>query len=250
MNGERFRQSGNWWFAVVVSLPLVLGAMLLFSLRRSPEDTSTPVRQPDPLIESPVGLTRLAQEEEGNLVAAEAHYLDPTPLFLPTEWNAGQNILPSNILRDPGQMFQDYPSRLVYAEEGLDLRFPDHMQVPVKSEDTIAIISDRTQFQGVGRGDVEPAKLAARSGYVEISLINTGERVLAQPVPDAVVPDGNWRPMELMGAVDAAGLVGRLAFVQSSGVVEVDAFYRDYLEETLLIGTRLKPGFYRFSVGP
>jgi|UniRef100_UPI00404B9790 hypothetical protein len=250
MKASPIRQGSNWWLAVVLAFPLVLGAVLLLSLRHTAEDTPVSLRQPDRSVESQLGLTRLVQEEESNLVAAEAHFLDPTPLFLPTEWNAGQNILPSSVLRDPGQMFKDYPSRLVFAETSMGLQFPDRIQVPQNSKDTINIVEERAKFQAIGRIDGLPAKLSARGGYLEVSLTGNGEQVLAEAVPEMPIPDGNWRPVELMGVVNAAGLVGRLTLVQSSGVVEIDAFYRDYLEKTLLIGARLKPGFYRISVGP
>jgi len=53
-----------------------------------------------------------------------------------------------------------------------------------------------------------------------------------------------------MAAVDPAGLVGPVVPTVRSGVSEVDDYFARYLEETLRVGQRLAPGFYRISVGP
>ena len=59
-----------------------------------------------------------------NFKANDAALTDPTPLFLPTKWNAGQNALPANTQREPGGSFQGYPPKLAFAETELKLDFP------------------------------------------------------------------------------------------------------------------------------
>jgi hypothetical protein len=48
---------------------------------------------------------------------------------------------------------------------------------------------------------------------------------------------------------DAAGLVGPLVPTIRSGTA-ADAYFLKYLTESLRVGERLSPGFYRISVGP
>jgi hypothetical protein len=92
--------------------------------------------------------------------------------------------------------------------------------------------------------------LAPRAAYVEITDAETGRKVFSQPVKDAHPPASDWKPMEFMAAVDSAGLVGPPVLTQHSDVADVDAYFGQYLSDTLRIGQRLNPGFYRVSVGP
>jgi hypothetical protein len=76
--------------------------------------------------------------------------------------------------------------------------------------------------------------------------------VFGRPVNDAKPPASTrpWDPMEFVAAVDAAGLVGPLVPTARSGVDEIDAYFGHYLADTLRVGQRLSPGFYRIVVGP
>ncbi|MCF7687900.1 MAG: hypothetical protein K9M98_01275 [Cephaloticoccus sp.] len=237
-----------WWIAGLAAVVGSISLTLLLSYRSPIEGAPPQLVKTSQNTE--IGLTRLVQTSESNLVAAEAEFFDPTPLFLPTKWNTGQNVLPSNILRDPGQMFQDFPSRLVFVSEGLGLEFPNNTQIPDKSIDTIQILDSKIAFAGIGRGDALPAVLKERSGFMEITDVNGGKRVLTEILPPMILPTDNWHPLELIGVINRAGMVGQLSLVESSGVDEVDAIFRKYLAQTLHLGERLTPGFYRILVGP
>jgi hypothetical protein len=217
-------------------------------LRHPEKAVTAPVS--NPRIEAKIRLTRLVQTGGNNLVAEEAKFFDPTPLFLPTEWNADQHALPANVLRDPGQMFQDFPSRLIFKEEGVELSFPQMTQVPAHPADALAGLGKRDPYLGMGRTDVAVQELVPRGGCIEVVDAADGRAVLAEALPAARPPPGNWRPLELVAVVNAAGLIGRLSLVERSGVEEVDAYFQNYLAKTLRLGERLPPGFYRISVGP
>jgi hypothetical protein len=53
-----------------------------------------------------------------------------------------------------------------------------------------------------------------------------------------------------VAAVDAAGLVAPAAITRRSGFEDVDSYFQNFLVQTLRVGERLSPGFYRISVGP
>ena len=106
-------------------------------------------------------------------------------------------------------------------------------------------------FLGFGRTDLQVDRLPARGAFVEITEAGSGRSVFARPVADVNPPGGApWQPMEFLAAVDAAGLVGPLVPTLRSGVYEVDNFFQRYLADTLRVGSRLPPGFYRITVGP
>ncbi len=56
--------------------------------------------------------------------------------------------------------------------------------------------------------------------------------------------------MEFLAAVDPAGLVGPPVLMLRSDAADVEAYFGRYLADTLRVGQRLSPGFYRICVGP
>jgi hypothetical protein len=249
---SRERQAGGriWWQAGALATLVIIGVMVSLSLRHAmmvPAPVVTPASR---LAGSKVGLTRLVQTGGDTLVSEEAIFFDPTPLFLPTEWNADQNSLPISALKDPGQMFQDFPSRLIFNEEGLSLSFPQGLRIPAYPVDALTGLVKRDPYQGMGRADVAVPELSERGGYMEVVASTDGHQVLSEALLSAKPPAGNWRPLEFIAVVNAAGLVGQLSLVEQSGVEQVDAYFQNYLAKTLKLGERLPPGFYRICVGP
>ncbi|MDB6167333.1 MAG: hypothetical protein JWM88_197 [Verrucomicrobia bacterium] len=185
-----------------------------------------------------------------NLKKNEAALTDPTPLFLPTEWNAGQDPLESSGRREPGTSFTGYPAKLKFAETDLALTFPSDVVVPARPADALADGKLGQTFLGLDGGGSEPARLPGRRGFVEITETSNGQRVLAQPLTDAEPPAAGWQPMEFLVAVDAMGIVGPPILTESSRNAAVDGYFQNYLVKTLHAGERLAPGFYRICVGP
>src|ERR1017187_8369608 len=184
-----------------------------------------PVQLPAPEAgRSPVGLV-------DPVVIERTMLFDLTPLFLPTEFNSSRKPY---VPREPGTAFAGFPARLTFAESGLALHLPPG-----------------APFIGFGRSDLKVETLPPRGAYVEIVDAGSGKRVFGQPVADAHPPSPSpWRPMEFVAAVDPAGLVGPVVATVSSGAGDVDDYFARYLAETLRVGQRLAPGFYRISVGP
>lgn len=238
-----------WWLAAGLAA-LVTGLLLmLFSLRPLEPEIITGEPEGSRGM-SVVGLTRLEQDSTDNLVAEEALFFDPTPLFLPTEWNADQKGLPDSILRNPNRLFANYPAKLQFTQDELALTFTAPRIVPDSPAEILSQLHDQAPYLGIGQKDEQIPTLAPRGGFLQVMAVQTGQMVLEQSLPAAASPAGFWRPLEVMAVVNAAGLVGRLSTVVSSGVEEVDGFFENYLVETYRIGQRLPPGFYRVCVGP
>ena len=231
-------QSHRWIFAAGGALVAVVAISLLF---RAPGGPRVEILKPA----STPGRVTLK-----NLKPNEAVLTDPTPLFLPTEWNAGQNALPANTRREPGGSFQGYPAKLTFAETELKLDLPSAVVMPARPADALA--ADRTSqlFLGLGQGDRIPSQLVDRNAFIEILAATNGQRLLAQALADAKPPEGDWQPMEFLVAVDPMGLVGPPTLTESSHVAAVDGYFQNYLVKTLHAGQRLAPGFYRVCIGP
>jgi hypothetical protein len=235
-------ETRRWIFAAASAL---CGGGLVLVLFRAPKISTThgSVAPPPPVMVRSDDGTDAAFDEKRVLA-------DPTPLFLPTQWNATRR----GITRpEPGATFENYPPIFSPAasETGLKPILPAPVGVPVTPTD--ALLADRPGplLLGFGRTDAGLPVLAERGAFVEIVAEGTGQAVLRQALTDARPPgDGGWQPMKFLVAVNATGLVGTLAVTQRSGVAAVDEYFQRYLAQTLRVGQRLAPGFYRISVGP
>jgi hypothetical protein len=180
-------------------------------------------------------------------LAEDVALFDPATLFLPTRWNSSYV---AKTVREPGAAFAAYPPKPVFTESAPLLALPEP---PVPASPAAALADDPpgVPLLGFGRTETAIPALAARGAFVEVVAAAGGRPVLAEALTAAAPPsDAPWQPMEFMAAVDAAGLVGPLVATLSSGAAPVDAYFRRYLADTVRIGARLAPGFYRISVGP
>jgi hypothetical protein len=253
----------RWMWAVASALAVVVLVVLLFSVARAPAPTTAPVRA-KPAIE-------LAERAAKSALDDEATLLDPTPLFLPTKWNAAQkDVAPP----EPGGTFQSFrfPAKPGFADADLRLGrtetpaklwtsidLPAPVAVPEKTAEALAPGASGALSLGFGRTETAIAVMPARGASVEIVASGTGEAALSTQAmaqvralaADARPPAGRpWQTMEFVAAIDAAGLAAPLVTTEHSGVDEVDAYFRNFLVRTLRLGERLAPGFYRISVGP
>jgi hypothetical protein len=174
--------------------------------------------------------------------------MDPTPLFLPTEFNSSRiDYVP----REPGGAFAGFPFKMTFSDSELELDLPPATAVPATPAEALAGDPPGAPFIGFGRADPVVEPLSPRAAYVEIVDAGTGRSVLEMPLADARPPgDAPWRPMEFIAAVDPSGLVGPLVPTSRSGADDVDTYFGRYLADTLRVGQRLAPGFYRIIVGP
>jgi hypothetical protein len=174
---------------------------------------------------------------------------DPTPLFLPTRFNSSRiDYVPS----EPGGAFAGFQPKLSYAEAELELHLPSVSAIPASPAEALAGEPPGAPFLGFGRPEAAVQPLSRRTAYVEIQDAGSGRTVFGEAVTDTRPPASSvpWQPMEFMAAVDAAGLVGPVVPTVRSGVGEVDTYFGRYLGDTLKVGQRLAPGFYRIIVGP
>lgn len=243
------RQSAGRW---VVALTVVFSIAALASLFR-PVGRNGAQGQPPPSSSVPkIDVRRLDEGAGDKLLHEQANIFDPTPLFLPTKWNASQRPLPAAVEPQPGQVFSPFVAKLVYGTEALALPVETVRTMPRSPLDLLQEPS-RDPFIGFDRQDVPLTPLPPRFGVVEVQRMDGGDRARVFRLDRAVaLPVGrlDWQPAEFVVKVTAAGLLGRPVNTASSDVEEVDSFLRDYLSKTLHLGERLEPGTYHVVVGP
>ena len=178
----------------------------------------------------------------------EALLLDPTPLFLPTKWNAAQRTVTPP---EAGGRFQGFDApRYGFSESELRLGLPAPIALPAGAPEAVAAEAMAIPLVGWGRKDGAAEALPPRGGVVEIFGAGTGQKIFRQIVDERPPGGTGWQPIEFVAGVDAAGMLGPLVLTVRSGVEEVDFFFTNYLTRTLRVGQRLAPGFYRIHVGP
>ena len=233
------------WLSAVVGGAAV--TVIIFSLFSAPLPVSSTKDGDTP---SSAATVELAWQ--GNtLLIEEVALRDPTPLFLPTHWNASEDALAMNAPREPGGAFQDYAPHFTFPETELQIEFRAPAKIPATPADALATTYTDAPLLGLGRVDHAAPTLQSRDGFVEIVSATDGAVMMREPLKNiGLSQQGTWQPLEFMVAIDAAGVVRPPVLTESSRVSQVDSFFEEYLVRVFHIGERLAPGFYRISIGP
>jgi hypothetical protein len=227
--------------AAVIAVPVLFGLIALFHLPRIRTEKASPAAPPT------IGLMKATDSRFKD----EARFRDPTPLFLPTEWNATEASGLVAAPRERGGTFQSFSPKLTFRADELDLNLPSPVTVPTRPTEAFSVDKPDRPFLGFGQRDQALPPLAQRGAFVDVRKAGSGEQLMAMALPDARPPgEGNWQPLEFLVAVNPAGLVRPAVLVESSHVTDVDEYFEEYLARQLQIGQRLRPGFYRVSFGP
>jgi hypothetical protein len=246
LSSSKRRRRAGWWAAGLTVVSALLGFVVLFRPIGGPVNPANPPPPPR------VSITPIDGRSGNLLLHDQATIFDPTPLFLPTEWNTNQGPLPAVVQRQPGQVFPDFDPKLTFGQAELVLPIESAESTPQQPVDLLKVQS-RDPFLGFGRVDVALAPLASRSAVVEVREVGTGKVVLTRMLDiQTSIPSGepDWKPAEFLISVTAEGLLGRPMETASSDLEDVDVFFRDYLATTLRLGERLAPGMYYVVVGP
>jgi len=197
-----------------------------------------------------VGLGRLDPTDSDEVTHEDATLRDPTPLFLPTEWNAGNLVRPPSLAVGPDTRFQNFPPKLTQPDSGVRMAFDPTVTNPSTPAAGLRVGERQDPYGAIGRSDRVTDAIGQRFGFIEVIAAKDGRQVIAQaiaPLLGRTSPE--WQPMELLVGVSPSGLEA-LTVISSSGLEEWDQFMAIFLKNTFRLGERLRPGFYRVSVGP
>jgi len=226
-------------------MTLLLGAVMLIRAPGGGEDSTDPA-----VTRTYVGLTKIDPNSTDDVTREEAIFRDPTPLFLPTPWNAGFDVAPQGLASGPDSRFEDYRPKMTNSESDVRLAFPPIVEVPSSPAGGLRVGERTNNDAAIGRREVPLEPFAARICFIEVVELRDGRRVLAESIRTMeATPTSDWQPMELLVAVEATGLVGSVVVV-GSGDEKWDSSVRRYLAKQFRLGERLRSGFYRVSVGP
>jgi hypothetical protein len=215
---------------------------------------------------SEIGGTPLQVEWGGNQPAAAlteaAQLMDPNPLFMPTAKSVTSERHGGTAMEErfPGltvpEAFKFQPGDL-----RLD-RLPPPVNLPASPAEALAANPPGNLALGMGRTDQPEMALSSRQAWVTIMAPSTGKILLRKALPPKEVPElfsaAGWEPISFSANVNAAGLVGAIVPMPgtpaSGGFASLDSDtagrLANYLEQKLLLGLTLEPGFYRISIGP
>jgi hypothetical protein len=255
---SRFLQARDWSVAVLGSGAVALVFVLLLELPVHVVHRDRDL--PSPPLGPPLRVSWTGSEPEVSVVQS-AKLLDPSPLFMPTPLSVSNKRLMDRGLADKFPVLTSADS-LKFSAADLKLAdLPPPILVPADPAAGLAAYPPGNLAMGLGRTDQEPVPLPKRQAWVEITAAGSGKTVLrAELAPGAVpgLPGSNWEPVCFAANVNASGLVGSVILMPAPpadggfsalGADTVEELAK-YLERTLGLGLRLKPGFYRISVGP
>ncbi len=232
----------SWLFAAVLAAPILVVVVALFRVPGVERTDSHRIAARPPLV--------LARATDA-LLNEEAMFRDPTPLFLPTRWNATEEAMPLSVRRDPVGAFQPFAAKFVFKDAGLALNFPQLIDTPSRGIDALAVERPARPILGFGQRDSEVPALQPRGAFVEVLRAGDGRRLIAQALQDVRPPaDSGWQPLEFLVTVGVQGVVRPAVLIESSTVAEVDRYFEEYLLRSLRVGERLRPGMYRICIGP
>ncbi len=241
----KVKQRFPWIQVSAVASVLVLGVVAWLQI---------PVPAPAPKADKPMpvlGFVRLDPAARAEVMAEQLAAYDPTPLFLPTAMSSGQKTLFSEEKTNADGPFVTLPPQLVFSKEKANLVFKPVVDAPSGPVQGLALTDLHAFPLAIGRSDEVGEALVNRAGYLEAVKSGDGQIVLSLSLPEtAKRPQGDWQPMELIGAVSGFGLVGGLLVTVSSGSDAVDDYFSAQLTKAVRIGERLPSGFYTFRIGP
>ena len=242
------RQRSSLSIAIAISVVLMAFAVFAALHIRLPKlAENTPLKPA-----TPSGIMRIGGDA---VLLQQVELYDPRPLFLPTAFNNSDPSLPLTMRREPGSAFKTIPPKPIFVEyEKLNIVLPDPLTVPVPPVEALYTGETANPFFTLGRINYPYTPLAPRQAFLEVLQTKTGKTVLAVPLlaqKSESVPALDWQPLEMVVAVEAAGMVGEPTVIGGgSGFEEVDDYFRAFIAKQFRLGARLPPGFYTLRIGP
>ncbi len=148
---------------------------------------------------------------------------------------------------------REFPPKMLSVAEGpASLKFRSLDPPPTDLVQALALTEQPEATPlALSRSDLVAAPLAARIAAVAVVPTSGSQPVLQMELLDSSAgPSGTWEPFELIGTISPAGLVGGLVVLHSSGLAEVNRYFRDRLARVERVGERLPPGTYVFRIAP
>ena len=197
-----------------------------------------------------VVLTNVQTRDRVAGLRGELALKDPTPLFLPTQWNSGQVAEDMDAALIPGASFGEIGPELIFPDAANDIAIPDGVEVPSTALSTVERID---QFMGHGeltRRERNPQGLSDRLGYAEVLTIDSGKVIHQRVLTQGMVPYAVNTPVEAVLAVNAAEVWVRPTVIEAPEGASIDFEEINSVLKALHLEAILSPGIYRILLGP
>ena len=195
-----------------------------------------------------VRLVNIGEGSASRALAERAMLLDPTPLFLPTLRNYGQDGLPAAINRQPSRAFGDYEAKYLFPDKELSSFSKIDAGAPASLADVLTL-GNEVPFAGLGEQARGAVMDIVGVGRCEIKSLsgNMIRNFAIETWPKMARTD--FAPVEFLLSVGRDGMIGEPIMTRGTGWDDVDATLRRLVRSGLGLGVRLAPGQYWVSIG-
>lgn len=199
-------------------------------------------------------ITRVERLPAGGALRERLQLFDPSPLFMPDPGFSDSGVTQSIPQRPDGKLTGPFPPIFAFP---FPETLPAHGILRSEPPATALVAADRLAairwFDGMARMEAPDVSgvPATRAARVEVYRMGEAKRQAAVDIVKAAgLGEMTWKPLELSVIIDASGAVAQPVVTTSSGVDELDERIRWIVGHELLPKLLLRPGIYRFEVGP
>lgn len=241
-SGENLFWKGG---AIVLAILLVVGGLGLVRLPQAGPRVG--LIDPKP---ARIGIAELSEQDTGGLAQSELLLQDPTPLFLPTEYNSGRVVAAMTAERSPGTSFGSIPAKMLFGDSDISLALPEAVAIPDQILGFVVKSAPQVKITELARRTSDMGRLPERQGYLQVLSMSTGTELWSQQITA-----GSWEfdleaPWEFILAVNRVGSISFPAVANAGEGALIDLTQITDVLRKKHLGARLKPGIYRILLGP
>jgi hypothetical protein len=235
-----------WWGGTaLVAVLLVLGGLGLVEMPKADPRVTEIDEKP-----TRIAIAQLSEHDENSLAESQLLLQDPTPLFLPTEFNSGKVRPPRKEEQSLGTSFSSIPAKMLFGDTDIQLALPEVVSIPERALDLVIGGEHQVKFTELARENPKGDPLSSRQGYLKVLSFTSGSELWSQEISGGALEFELEAPWEFVVAVNRAGLMSFPAVVNAGEGALIDiAQITEVLREKRL-GARLDPGIYRILLGP
>lgn len=194
-----------------------------------------------------VSFCDLNEGNENEILNDQALVFDTKPIFLPSKWNEKQ-ISPTKITDN---LFQDLlPQTMLYPHETL-------AQINTPELSTLLSLDTLNKklihpFEGINQERSIFPSIKSPSAHIVIKNFNHSDIIETYEVnnENPLLQETFWAPLEFLVTVDESGLIMPLLISRSSGIENIDNFFKNTLCDPLLKLSHLPVGYYKITINP
>lgn len=170
------------------------------------------------------------------------------PIFLPSEWNEIPLVPTEEIDQF---LFSDLPPQTsLYNYQSLSSIITPRLSIlkPLDILDQQPI----NLFKGINQNKSEISTSNKLKAYLTIENFNDFKTFKTYEIKDKDTPikDQLWSPLEFLVIIDELVPLIPPLMIQSSGIEEIDIFFKNYISSSLLKLNQLPIGYYQITISP